>query len=221
MKLQELILQFRRETDDLKDPVSWESGEIVAYLNEAEQEACMRARLLYDDYTTAVTDTAVSAGKNRYVRDPRLFEITAAWLHDAADTRRSPLKVLTRDLLDKTRYNWRIERGIPEFLVVDDTALTLSHVFHEDYVLRLEGWRLPMEDLALDKPLASPEIAAQHHRFLVHWAKYRAYQKPDTETLNPGAAQASLDAFEGYFGYRTFANQGLDLSAGPQRNRCY
>lgn len=223
MKLQDLIARFRREVDDLKDPLSWTDEEVVDYLNDAEEEAAMRARLLYDDYTTALTDTAVTVGTNRYRRDTRLFEIRRAWLHNAADTQRTELKIRSRASLDAACPDWRRERGAPEFLVIDDASLLLSGVHAETYTLRLEGYRLPIRPMALEKRTSDePEIGQQHHRFLIEWAKYRAYMKPDSETLNPGGAKLALDAFEGYFGVRNLANQGLDnQSDRPHRNRCY
>ena len=59
MTLAELIAAFRLESDDRVTPYLWSDAEIAGYLAEAENEACIRARLLFDETTIGVASLAV------------------------------------------------------------------------------------------------------------------------------------------------------------------
>lgn len=204
MKLRDLILIFRTDADDFGDPQLWKDEEIVRYLNEAEEEAALRKHLLYDDYTVALTQLTFPTDTPRLKRDPRMFEVTKAFVSRPGLNRdRRRLHLWDRDTLDARLPNWRRDRGMPDVIVIDDTSITLAGAIERPYVVDLEGYRLPLVPMQLeDADTVEPEIARVHHRMLVHWALHRGYQKPDSETLNPGKATSALADFEAYFGYR-------------------
>ncbi|RZK91320.1 MAG: hypothetical protein EOO66_12280 [Methylobacterium sp.] len=210
MKLRDLILIFRTDADDFGDPQLWSDADITRYLNEAEEEAAVRKHLLYDDYTTALTQITFPTGTARLKRDPRMFEVTKAYVALPGLNRHPErLHIWDRDTLDARLPNWRRERGRPDVIVIEDTSITLAGAIERPYVVNLEGYRLPLEPMRVeDLETAEPEIAPIHHRQLVHWALHRGYQKPDSETLNPNKATSALADFEEYFGYRNQANQG-------------
>lgn len=222
MKLEDLIASFRVDTQDVKKPYLWPDKEIARWLAEGEDEAAIRKRLLFDSDTPAVTEIEVLPGTTRYKLDTRIFEVTGAWLYNAAETQRTRLTPTDMATVNDTCPFWRTDRGMPERIVIEDSSILLPYLISEPWLIRLEGYRTPLEPLTNDSPDAEPEIASVHHRFLVYWALHRAYQKPDAETLNPSKSATALEDFEAYFGKRLTANQGKRNQADrPHRVRAY
>jgi hypothetical protein len=228
MNLGELRTQTRIDSDDRKPPFFSKDDELRAWLNEAEAEAAMRARLIFDDSQRVV----LTAGTSRYTLTS-LFEITWAGIYREATPAVPPstpatyatrlereLYLIDRDENDEIYPQWREDRCAPERLIVDDTSVTLPGILASNYQLRLEGYRTPATPMVDNAD--EPEINPMHHRFLVHWALHRAYSKPDAEIFNPGKAADALKAFEAYFGERWSANQRKRNQASrPHHNRSY
>lgn len=222
MTLTELIASFRVDSDDTKLPYLWASKDVARYLAEGEDEAAMRKRLLFDSITPEVTEIEVLPGTSRYKLDSRLFEVTEAWLYNAAETQRTRLTMTDMATINQTCPYWRSDRGMPERIVIEDSYIVLPYLITDAWLIRLEGYRTPLIPLTFDSPDVEPEIASVHHRFLVHWALHRAYQKSDAETLNPAKSATALADFEAYFGPRWTANQGKRNQADrPHRVRSY
>jgi hypothetical protein len=224
MTLDDLISSFRVDADDQARDLNgkqgdllWADADLERWFGEAEEEAAVRKRLLYDDYTLAIVRINVLAGQSSYPIDPRFFEISKARLLNA-DTGRflEDLYITTRDALDQECQYWRDERRRPERFIQDDTRIVLPGIVDRAYTLRIEGYRAPLVPITADSDgSVEPEIAAIHHRFLVHWVLHRAYSKPDSEVFNPQKAAIALGAFEQYFGLRPDA----DLRKDQQANR--
>ena len=66
MTLGELIASFREDATDKVETYLWEDEAVTRWLNEAQDEAAVRGRLLLDDSTPAVTTIAVNAGQASY-----------------------------------------------------------------------------------------------------------------------------------------------------------
>ncbi|MEZ2293940.1 DUF6682 family protein [Variovorax sp. RCC_210] len=222
MTLDDLIASFRSDADDAPssigggdDDLLWKDAEVARFLGEAEEEAAIRKRLLFDDYTLSIVQIAVVANRSSYPLDSRMFEVTKARLLSVADSACiQELHITTRDELDEVCPRWRDERGRPRYLVQDDTRVVLPGIVDGSYMLRLEGYRTPLSPITSDSDGETiPEIGAIHHRFLVHWALHRAYSKPDTEMFNPQKAAVALAAFEQYFGLRPDADLRKDQRA--------
>lgn len=228
MTLDDLIASFRVDADDVPTSVGggtkdllWTDAELARFFGEAEEEAAIRKRLLYDDYTLAIVRIDVLAGQSSYPIDPRFFEVSKARLLNASTGRfLEDLYITTRDALDHECRYWRDERRRPELFIQDDTRIVLPGVVDRAYTLRIEGYRTPLVPITADSDVSIvPEIAAIHHRFLVHWVLHRAYSKPDSETLNPQKSAIALAAFEQYFGLRPDADLRKDQQANkPHHN---
>lgn len=231
MTLDDLIASFRVDADDLPTSVGggdgdllWKDAELARFVGEAEEEAAIRKRLLYDDYTLALVRIDVVAGQSSYPIDSRFFEISKARLL-SADTGRflEDLYITTRDELDLRSTCWRDERRRPGLFIQDDTRIMLPGIVDRAYTLRLEGYRTPLVPISADSDgSVEPEIGAVHHRFLVQWVLHRAYSKPDSETLNPQKSAIALAAFEQYFGLRPDADLRKDQQADrPHHNTAW
>lgn len=208
MNLGDLITSHRVDSDDKISPYFTKQEDAIRFLNEAEEEAAVRARLLFDDTQTITVLPNVS----RY-DFTGLFEITRATMYRRvstgpdvyATTGGIALTAISRDAMDHQYPCWREERKAPCFYIRDDVSITLPCIVDRAYIIRLEGYRgqkKQMQDAA-----DTPEINPQHHRFLVQWSLHRAYAKPDSEIFNPDKSQKALDEFEAYFGYRPTVNE--------------
>lgn len=204
MNLQQLIERFRIEADDRAAPYLWLDEWLAPWFSEAQDEAAVRARLLMDDYTTALTEVSVTAGVASYPLHPKLYEIAAIdFVPDVGYVQ--PVYLTSREKLDRDRAGWRDDpQGTPTSAIQTDTRLRLVPVPSVSGTLRLEGYRLPLKALVNDND--KPEIHEAHHLQLVHWALYRAFSKPDADAHDPQRSKEALGRFEAYFGPRPDAD---------------
>ena len=202
MTLEDLIHRFRIDaTDTVPNPYLFADEWITEWLNEAEQEAAIRGRLIYEASDAAVCQIAVTAGTNTYPLHASLYELVAPRFQVTGETRSEPLDLITREELTRTRPDWRNdEDDRPRFIIQDDTRVTLWPVPNQDGKVLLEGYRLPLAQMSSDTD--TPEINAAHHRHLVHWALHRAFSRPDSDTIDPTRAGLAEQAFTRYFGLR-------------------
>lgn len=217
MNLRDLIGSFRTEAADTAIKPLWSDDLVARFFAEAEEEAAIRKKLLFDDSTAAITPLAVVAGANTFTVDPRWFVITGIHLWNGANTKFiKPLRPITRGKLDQMFNDWRNDRGEPVFFIHEDTRLVLPGYADRAYTLRVEGYRIPLVPINdPDGPMfdAVPEIATIHHRFLVHWALHRAYGVEDADTFDANRRDRELAEFVRYFGLRPDADLYKDTEA--------
>lgn len=204
MNLQSLIKQFRHDADDAVIPYRAEDEAVTGWLNEAEQEACIRGRLLHESANPAVCQIAITTGIAHYSLHPTLYEIDYLAFKPTGDTRRSDVQLLSCEELDRIEPGWRERTGRPDYAIQSDTALRLAFTPDTTGMLFMEGFRLPLA--AMTAISDEPEINAAHHSKLVHWALHRAFSVPDSETIDPARAQLAERAFSQYFGLRPDAD---------------
>lgn len=200
MTLEQLIARFRIDAEDMQAPYLWESEWLADWFTEAQNEAALRARLLLDDYTPAVTQIAVTAGVDSYALHPKVYEIARMDFTPASGRATEPW-LTSREKLDREHPGWRSwPQGDPCRAIQTDTRIRLVPVPSQGGTLTLEAYRLPLKALVSDND--KPEIHEAHHLHLVQWVLYRAFSKPDADGFDPGKAAAAYGNFEGYFGLR-------------------
>lgn len=210
MTLQQLIDQFRSDVDDRIEDYLFSDADVIGWLNEAEREAALRANLIFDATTSAVCEIAVTAGTNVYPMHSAIFVIErASFLADGADAEDAVvLDIVGRLELNRLRPNWRTTEEAPSTLIVDDKTVQIGCLPSENGTLSLEVYRAPLTPMVLgDGDPMSPEIALEHHRHLVEWAKYRAFSRPDAEVFDPKRAEQAEAIFTRQFGPRPDADQ--------------
>ncbi|SDG85888.1 hypothetical protein SAMN05216588_101211 [Pseudomonas flavescens] len=201
MTLDELVKDFRTTTQDKVEPYLFEQQDVARWLIEAEQEACIRGRLLHESENSAVCEIAVVVGQASYPLHAALYEIDHLGLLNAGCSHQQQMRLVSREWLDDNQPGWRDRADVPRFAIQSDTSIRLVPAPTTAGILKLEGFRLPIRGLTSDRT-SKPEISAAHHRHLVNWALYRAFTVPDAETLNLGKAGDALAAFTEYFGDR-------------------
>lgn len=218
MTLAELIMQFRSEADDSVRPYLFSETEVSNWINEAENEASVRARLIYEDSNTSVCQIAATAGSASYELHDSVTEIAAAWFIPTGETQRKPLTLVDRIELDRLHPGWRESIETPAFLIHDDTRVRLGCIPDVDGFIHLECYRLPIS--VMDEDNDAPEIHRAHHHHLVNWALYRAFSRPNTETHDAERGGKALASFTAIFGLRPDADMRRSTWVNqPQHNK--
>lgn len=223
MDLEGLIAQFRVDADDtVPNPYLWESEWVAGWLSEAQAEAAIRGRLLYESVNPAICEIPVVAGTAVYALHKALYEIGHLRFLPTGASRSEPVRLTTRGELDRICPDWR--EPIPgrrmEFAIQDDTRIQLVSKPEYAGTLYLEGWRLPLK--ALEDDGDKPEVNEAHHRHLVQWALHRAFSKPDSETIDPKRAERAEFEFTRYFGQRPDAGLRRETQSDrPQHNQAW
>lgn len=216
MDVGQLKTHFRRQIDDVLLPYQVDDESFYAYLTEAQQEACIRANLIRDKSSSFCT-IPVTAGKDVYVIHPSIYAIRYASFVDSAG-RVTTLSSTSADELDHFLANWREQSDKPKWFIHEDTTVELAHSPSENGTLKLDVYRLPLEDIASDGD--ELEIAWSHHLSLLHWVMAKAFSIPDSDLFQPGKASEHEMKFIQLFGHRPSANQRRrQYRDTPHRNK--
>lgn len=197
----------RERLDDLGTTrPRWSSESIRRALNEAEREACVRAKLLRDETTDALTQIAVVAGTALYPLARSILEVDG--LYD--EVTGEPLGETDEASLYRVARNWRAHESVnPRDFVVrvrpnEQLELLLYPKPSVATTLRLQAYRLPRYEMEADDD--EPEIAPRHHDGLVEWAVHRCFSVRDPDTYDPVKAGDHLAVFTAQFGERPTAD---------------
>ncbi len=202
MTFAEIERVARREIDDEVGSGSdqyVESWQMLAYANEAETEACIRARLLVDSTTPEICSVPIVTGTGLYRHDPRIALILRGRLAGALN----PLGKVSHTVMDMRCPGWEDQAGEVEAFVtgMDKGTLRLFRTPATDSTLNLTVVRTPLCPMAGDGD--SPEIPEHLHRSLVLWIKHKAYNNQDAELFDKNRADMHLAQFEQKFGRRS------------------
>lgn len=201
MNVSELIRRWRVQVNDAVEPYFVQDETVIDLLNDAENEACIRGRLLLETVDPDITTIDVQEGVGRYETHVKLYEIVKAWFAGTTSHRYENLCMSSIELMDNEhRHDWRSEKGVPRVMIQLDTALQLHPIPRHAGKIRLEGYRLPL------RPLVDvgdePEINQAHHIYLLSWVSHKAFAIPDSEFFDAERSLLALADFEQYFGLR-------------------
>jgi len=215
MNLDNLITTAATRADDLVAGKLWSRNEWIEYANDAQNEACRRARLLVDSSTAAVCSITLVNGTATYDLHDSIIFVRRARLLEIADG--DALTVLKRchvaDLDREVGPGWQEEEGQPRGYVPDMD----DHVFRPYPTPDTALWkvaltvvRMPLvptanETYPMEDGGDTPEIRSRWHIGLVNWMLARAYRKQDSQTYNPKLAEAFEVDFEREFGKKSSA----------------
>lgn len=221
MQQADLVADFRATTQDKLEPFLFDTKDVARWLIEAEQEACIRGRLLHESANPAVCEIPLTAGVSSYPLHASLYEIDHLAVMQPGCMERCTVKLVSQEWLDQRLNGWRDRTGTPEYAIQSDTSIRLVPRPDASAKLILEGYRLPLRGLTLDKA-SKPEIFEAHHRHLVNWALHRAFSQPDSETLDLGRAGDAEAAFTAYFGQRPDSDlRRITQEDGPHHNLAF
>lgn len=195
----------RREIDDeiksigITSHLYVEPWQILKYANEAEAEACIRARLLVDSTTDSICAIQTSPGISVYDYDPRIVSILRGKITGAV----RPIKRVSFTVLDDYYPDWDVQTGEVEAFVtgLDKGKIRLFRQPTVASPLNLTVARLPLNPMVDDTSI--PEIPEHLHAALVCWIKHKIFNNQDAELFDRNRADVHLQMFEQKFGQRT------------------
>lgn len=199
-----LIRVFRQRADDDKpETVSlWKDVDLLAWASEAECEACLRARLIWDDTSPFLTIPLV-VGQDAYAINPIIDRIDRVVLTLAAGGRPRDLRLTGVDDIAKSQ-GCGPDNGRPQSVARIGSSLRLWPTPSTAGEIRIECYRLPV--YPMEAPGDEPEIDEVHHKSLVDFMLYRAYSTKDSEAMDDARAAQALHRFTENFGERPTAN---------------
>ncbi|UYF70492.1 phage adaptor protein [Acinetobacter ursingii] len=197
MELRELIRRFRVESNDKVAPYFIEDEDVIAWLNDAVNEACIRGRLLHEsNVSISVQDT-----KSIYSLSKSIYEITRICFIRNGSELSNFIKLVSTGELDRIYCNdWANKKGQPEYAVQTDTKIRLVPQPNINGILQIEGYRVPLSLMSSDTD--EPEINSIHHVYLIQWVLHKAFSVVDAEFFDPNRAAIAEQAFTDYFGIR-------------------
>jgi len=215
MTLAELIAKFRTDADDIAEGTLASDENVTDWLNEAEEEAALRARLIHESVNSAICEISISAGDTVYPLHESIFDITRA---DFTPDGGTPVQIQIYDRieLDRLRPGWRVASESLRDIIQQDTSIRTGCIPNVAGTLKIECYRAPLDLMTVDQAeTVSPEIGRAHHRHLVQWALYKNYSRPDAEVHDPKRAAMALEEFARIFGEHPDA----DMRRSHQANR--
>lgn len=225
MEGEDFIRTFRQRADDNASPRPlFSDAQILAFASEAEKEAAFRAKLIFDTSRPSICFIPVLAGVTEYKLDPRIIEVASVRLDRSAQyPGMHPRHLRLVDQSNAIRGRRIRDYGncaglIDEFglgsrlslYAIDGETLRLYGVPDTTYIttpasyLRLEVYRLPLEDLS--EKFDEFEIPHVHQDGLMDWALYRAYGNKDGEEVDDNRSSLAYARFEQRFGPRKSAS---------------
>lgn len=200
MKLSELRDETRGRLDDRAPPYLWSNDFLDRYLNNAVEEAAIRARLIYDERTPRVVEIGLREGIADYPFAAEVIRVDYAIL---ASTGRPLRRVKDRELHDWD-CEWKNATGTPIAFYEREKSLRIYRIPQAADTVQLGLWRLPLCKLTRDDD--EPEIPRREHIKLVDWACREAYLKRDSDTQDENKAATFEGLFTASFGPRESAD---------------
>lgn len=205
MTLTDLIKLFRiythdkaKSIDGSTDDCLWSDEEIGFFLDQAQEEAAERGRLLFDKTTSDICTIDIVEDTSVYDLDCRVLEITNATAIKDGDTEVLKLNPVDRVDMDRLYPDWRTNPFSDGYgYIQDDTHIEFAGVPAYDYAVSLEVYRLPLYPLTTTK---TPEISAANHKHLLYWAMHLAYSVNENDKHAARLAAENEMKFTNRFG---------------------
>ncbi len=198
MKLSDLIRRFRVLATDTQEPYFWTDPDVTGWLNDGQDEACKRGRLLREEVLTAMCRISLEPGKHTYPLHDKAYEIIHLQLRPGSGGPPRTLSLKSREWLDAELPQWRESPNPACIAVQDERTLRIVGKVEVGDRLELEVYRLPIKPMSCGTD--APEIHEGSHVKLIEWALHKAYSIPDADTIDLQRAAAAEAKFTAYFG---------------------
>lgn len=198
MQLRDLIRKFRALATDTHQPYLWEDPDVIDWLNEGQDEACKRGRLLREEVLPGMCQIALEPGKHTYPLHEKAYEIIHLQIRPGSGSAPRPITLKSREWLDSECPRWREDPNPACIAIQDERSLRLVGMVELGDRLELEVYRLPLKPMAC--PTDAPEIHEGNHSMLIEWALHKAYSIPDSDTIDLQRSAAAEAKFTAHFG---------------------
>jgi len=219
MKAKELVRRFRDLTDDLdlgqEDDMLWSDAEVLRYLDQAQDEACRRSKLISDSSTSAVVDIALSSGVDTYSMHSKIIRIENIVLNSTS----KPVDIYDEDWMDFLKPAWRLDTGDVGACILywGTRKIRVWRQPTTSDTLNLTVKRLPIISVtSLETVL---EIPDEFLPPLVNGMMWYAYQKADSQTFNPEISDFHHTLFSRAYGDPTSAREEMTYRNSHKKRR--
>lgn len=190
MNIAGLVSEARSDLlDDAVAPYLWSDVQLTRFVNEAVQEACLRAPLLERVKTLAITSDQAD-----YKLDSSTRQILFAKLNLGSG---SLIQTTESELSLNRGSNWRINTGTPTHYLRAGSKLRLYPIPTANDTLVISASHIPDDDFEFED-----DIDPAYHKPLLYYIAYKAYLLNDQDAHNPIKAADYLKQFEAIFGIR-------------------
>ena len=202
MTVEELETLFRaRFKDKTTKRPAISSDEYLMYLNEAQDEACVRGALIFERWAPYCS-IPLAVNTQQYSLNKAIIAVVTAFVGE------TELHVVSADVMNATNPSWRtLPSGPAQYLVVHPGTVEIVPAPETTGTLNIEVYRFAKK---LTSTAAEPEIARAFHPSLNEWVLYRGYSLPDEDTSNPTKADAALARYAAVFGGPVLARDFQD-----------
>lgn len=202
MTLEELIESLRLDyLDDGVETYRWSNEQLTRWINQAQNDACRRQRLLVDK-TSSIASVTLTAGTANYTLSPLVHMV------DEVRFNGEVVPKYDAETLDDVLPGWNdLDPGEPIGYMQNARTLTLiptPATSQDGGTLSLTVWRLPLTTLEDDDD--EPEIDPGYHEDLCHYAAAKAYRMPDEDLRDTHLAEFHEAEFDRAFGPRISAD---------------
>lgn len=189
MQLEELIRRGRLVTHDLVVPYFTSDDDWRDWLNEAQEEAAIRGRLIEDE----AIEVDVAAGEPLAEYPAYLWAVQRVFFGGRR------LQLVDREMLDAGEgEQWESATGQPIACYEVSGKLRLYPIPNSSGTARVAGFCVPRHPMAAGSD--EPGLPARAHLKLLNFALSQYYGRQDAETFDPNKAAQYAVAFEADFG---------------------
>lgn len=201
----ELYDSFRLDIVDTAKPYLWTDDEVWRYANDAYR---MFVRLTggIADFTSDLTQLALSAGTDIYDLNKAILRITQATLlstgQDVAVKNYTDLQKMYMGVTDYGQYrtlNMNNTPGEVRVMVIgmQKNKTKVIQIPTVDDTIAMMVYRLPTVAI-VDETHTLDDVEEDHHLPLLHWMKHLAYLKQDAETFDKTRSEEAGAKFRNY-----------------------
>ena len=189
MDTTELLNLFRVELRDQEQPYLYADETIYAYINAAQVEFCRLTEGIEDGRSFKLN---IAPGTEWYPINKRILKLRKAY---RADTGR-PVEILNQERTEQRGVRFDGRTGPLKALVagIEKSTLRAWPIPDETVEVVLDVFRLPKQDIS--GPDDECEVDDLHVPTLMHYALYRAYSRPDPDTMDRVRSQYFREQFD-------------------------
>lgn len=185
MDVRTAVARFREEFFDREEPYLWSDDLVRMYFDEAQTQLCRETEGIED-----VRTLQVLAGATLVSLDARILKIRSA-----RDAHGAELDIMSPE--DVASKGQRAASGRPRALIVRTRGkVEVWPSPQEDTTLTLDVFRLPLDPL--ESGSDEFEVDDMHMPGLLHYVAYRAYARPDPDTLDRTRSDFHRNEFAAY-----------------------
>ena len=197
MRADAIVALARHDLDDVAEPYLWTTPHLLGLVAEAQQEACMRADLLWDA-TSAFCTLAVAPAAVSVPLDSRISRIVwAGWDNGTTVT---PIGPMDEREAERNTPMWRSHTGNPNAFIQKPNAVRLYPAPAAAGTLRIEVFRQPL--LTTLVAASTLEVPDRHATMLNDWVVHRAFMTRDSDKRARELSADALARFTANFGPR-------------------